>query len=111
MGCVSSSEEPKPPDIKNVESKEPIRNEISQAVNNCKKNKEKYVIKNKEKLNRFKKYRKRVNCCVCLLKIPRLSSLVPCGHCNMCDNCFSKLKQKLCPICRQKILKRIRIYL
>jgi hypothetical protein len=33
----------------------------------------------------------------------------PCGHCNVCRRCFSRLKQQKCPFCRQAITEAVEI--
>jgi len=42
---------------------------------------------------------KDMDCCVCLEKTITKTS---CNH-NLCDACFFKLKNKLCPLCRRQI--------
>lgn len=48
-------------------------------------------------------------CVICLNK-PPIYSCVPCGHLCLCEDCITKLKEKMCPICRRDFSMTLRIY-
>ena len=47
-------------------------------------------------------------CVICLDKKPS-KVFLPCGHLCTCDTCFTKLKDKKCPLCRRVINQVIKI--
>ena len=54
-------------------------------------------------------------CCLCCLVIDRAFALLPCGHCDFCLECMTKLmsmadQQAFCPLCRQTISSTLRIF-
>lgn len=38
------------------------------------------------------------NCCICMEKNPEI--ILKCGHKCLCKNCYTKILEKKCPICR-----------
>ena len=48
-------------------------------------------------------------CCVCM-DSPRGVVLIPCGHLVLCLRCAENGKITECPMCRQKIEKRQRVF-
>ena len=49
-------------------------------------------------------------CCICIIQYNQKYALVPCGHTQMCFNCYNKLQQKKCPLCKKQIERIIKIY-
>lgn len=45
-------------------------------------------------------------CVICLGNAPNII-FAPCGHLCSCSECFTKFKEKKCPICRGNILKTL----
>lgn len=48
-------------------------------------------------------------CCVCYNQLEVKKVIVPCGHTNLCDNCYKKINE--CPICKTPIQNFIRLYM
>jgi hypothetical protein len=65
----------------------------------------KYRIMSLKALN--EKLRKAVTCVVCNVKQVE-TLLLPCTHVNMCDPCADEAKE--CPLCKERILGTVRIY-
>ncbi len=49
-------------------------------------------------------------CLICVTPCKQKYALVPCGHTQMCINCYNKLQQKKCPLCNNQINSIIKIY-
>ncbi len=49
-------------------------------------------------------------CCICISKYKQKYVLIPCGHTQICFNCYKKLQQKKCPLCNKQIKSIIKIY-
>ena|SRR5579863_2318757 len=47
-------------------------------------------------------------CRICFEDIKEKYVLLPCAHTRICKNCLDKLTE--CPVCREKIVERLRIY-
>ena len=74
---------------------------------------EKLEIKNKEleKLEIKNKELEERNLCKICLVAEICYVFVPCGHGCTCENCALNRDLKNCPICREKITTRMKIYL
>ena len=49
-------------------------------------------------------------CTICFERINELYALVPCGHTNLCCGCYNKHNIYNCPLCRENIDMRIKIF-
>ena len=45
--------------------------------------------------------------CIVCFENPKDIIYNPCGHYNMCNECYSKLKKKCCPTCRKDIISTL----
>lgn len=51
-----------------------------------------------------------VECSICLEPIEEIRALVPCGHTNLCVNCYKQKNIKQCPLCRGNVLMQIKVF-
>lgn len=49
------------------------------------------------------------DCAICCVKNLNRITFIPCGHCNVCEPCYSKLVKNECPFCRIAITEIIRL--
>ena len=49
-------------------------------------------------------------CCICITQYKQKYVLIPCGHTQVCFNCYNKLQQKKCPLCNKQIKNIIKMY-
>ena len=97
--------------LENVEQENTkIKNEI---IPSMEKIMEKFEAKNKEfeKLEIKNKELEERNLCKICLVAEICYVFVPCGHGCTCENCALNRDLKNCPICREKITTRMKIYL
>ncbi len=50
-------------------------------------------------------------CCICMTQYKQKCALTPCGHTQMCFDCYNKLQKKKCPLCNTQINSIIKLYL
>lgn len=60
-------------------------------------------------INKLKKNNN--ECSICMVILTEKHALVPCGHTNICSECYANLDDHRCPICRTNIANRIKLYL
>jgi hypothetical protein len=63
-----------------------------------------------EKKTDSEKSKEECTCTICLERITELYALVPCGHTNLCTECYNKNNIYQCPLCREQIDMRIKIF-
>ena len=71
----------------------------------------KIMEKDKQKLEKEKKNSMDARMCIICCEKEICYVFIPCGHQNTCENCAMKSDLKDCPVCRQRIKNRFKIYL
>ena len=71
----------------------------------------KIMEKEKQKLEKEKKNSMDARMCIICCEKEICYVFIPCGHQNTCENCAMKSDLKDCPVCRQRIKNRFKIYL